>query len=221
MLPYINRIPEYPEKILCSDMQPQIPNFFNLRKNHRTAIFVDGPNITFSGKIGNRRINFDCLRLLFEQHSDLRFSNYYSPIYRDKDFISITQRFFEYLTYSRWTVISREGFYMANGRYRSYDIDSLLSTQLQQIAASGKIDTILIVSNDGDYVPVIQTCRQAYGVRFLHLSWSVQNGENYARPSHNLRIESEISLDISMTELSDYLLMPIKVEDVKPDTKAE
>ena len=211
-------VPEYPKRLVERKQQKDVPNFFNLRADHRTAIYVDGPNVTHSGKLTDRKLDFDALRLLFEQHSDLRFANYYSPIYRNRNFFSIMQRFHEYLAHSRWTVITREGYYLPDGKYRSLDIDPVLCAHLQQTVSSHQLDTILIVSNDGDYVPVIQTCRTNYGVRFLHLSWTTGHGNFIAKPSHNLRLESEISLDLSMPELSEHLLFPVEGE-AKPEPK--
>ena len=197
----------YPAQLLDPSKQQAIPNLFNLDEFHKTAIFVDGPNINTSGKLSGERIDFDHLRAMFEQHSDLRHAYYYTPEYnRDNAGWPSMQKFLEYLSYNRWTVVVRPRYHAPDGRSRVYDIYPMMAAQIQHLASADKVDTILLVTNDADFSPLVHLCRNNCGTKFVHLSWTTQSEEQYTQPNRELKLAVEVTLDVAMEPVAKHLL---------------
>lgn len=205
---YEMRIPQYPVSLLTPEKQHNVPNFFNVDDLQRVAIFVDGPSISSSGKVTGDRLNYENLRLMMEQHSDLRVARYYSPQYSpDDNGMQAMQKFLEYLSHTRWDVQLRQGYYTGRGEFRTLGVEAMLCSHMQLLATSGKVDTILLVTNDGDYGPVMQTLKLTYGIKFLHLAWSAQGADNkYINPNRIIKMESDVSLDIAMVPITKHLI---------------
>ena len=186
----------------------QDDNIFQLRPQWKTAVFVDGPNIGYCSRTLGQKLRYDILLDIVSRHSELISANFFNSTFRDQDSYAVTQRFHDYLAFSGWTVYPREGYTNGSGQYQTLDIDMTLAAIMVEQVMAGAIDTVILVGNDGDYVPIMKLCVRKFSTRFLHLSWSVVDETHSIRPSRMLRQEAQLSLDISLPELTHLLLEP-------------
>jgi len=92
-----------------------------------------------------------------------------------------------------------------HGKREEKNIDVFLSLEAYERAMSGKVDVLVLIASDGDYVPLIRKVN-ALGVRVMVLCWDFEftNDEGQkmvTRTSQNLI--GEVSYPVQMHELID------------------
>ena len=128
-------------------------------KDQRIGIFVDVQNMYYSAKnLYNAKVNFaQILKAAVGDRSLIR-----AIAYVIKADVREEQNFFDALEKIGFEVKAKDLQIFAGGAKKGdWDIGLAMDT----IALAPKLDTIVIVSGDGDYVPLIQHLRHALGCR--------------------------------------------------------
>ena len=128
-------------------------------ENQRVGVFVDVQNMYYSGKsLYNAKVNFaQILKAAVGGRSLIR-----AIAYVIKADVKEEQNFFDALEKIGFEVKAKDLQVFAGGAKKGdWDIGLAMDT----IELAPKLDTIIIVSGDGDYVPLVQHLRHALGCR--------------------------------------------------------
>ena len=128
-------------------------------KDQRIGVFVDVQNMYYSAKnLYNSKVNFaQILKTAANGRSMIR-----AIAYVIKADVKEEQNFFDALDKIGFEVKSKDLQIFAGGAKKGdWDIGLAMDT----IELATKLDTIVIVSGDGDYVPLIHHLRHALGCR--------------------------------------------------------
>ena len=128
-------------------------------KDQRIGIFVDVQNMYYSAKnLYNAKVNFaQILKTAISGRSLIR-----AFAYVIKADVKEEQNFFDALEKIGFEVKSKDLQIFAGGAKKGdWDIGLAMDT----IELAPKLDTIVIVSGDGDYVPLVRHLRHALGCR--------------------------------------------------------
>ncbi len=128
-------------------------------KDQRVGVFVDVQNMYYSAKnLYNAKVNFaQILKAAVGDRSLIR-----AIAYVIKADVKEEQNFFDALEKIGFEVRAKDLQIFAGGAKKGdWDIGLAMDT----IEQAPKLDTIIIVSGDGDYVPLIQHLRHALGCR--------------------------------------------------------
>ena len=128
-------------------------------RDQRIGVFVDVQNMYYSAKnLYNAKVNFaQILKAAVADRSLIR-----AIAYVIKADVREEQNFFDALEKTGFEVRSKDLQIFAGGAKKGdWDIGLAMDT----IELAPKLDTIVIVSGDGDYVPLIHHLRHALGCR--------------------------------------------------------
>ena len=128
-------------------------------KDQRVGIFVDVQNMYYSAKnLYNAKVNFaQILKAAVKDRSLIR-----AIAYVIKADVKEEQNFFDALEKIGFEVKAKDLQIFAGGAKKGdWDIGLAMDT----IELATKLDTIVIVSGDGDYVPLVKHLRHALGCR--------------------------------------------------------
>ena len=128
-------------------------------RDQRVGIFVDVQNMYYSAKnLYNAKVNFaQILKAAVKDRSPIR-----AIAYVIKADVKEEQNFFDALDKIGFEVKAKDLQIFAGGAKKGdWDIGLAMDT----IELAPKLDTIVIVSGDGDYVPLIHHLRHALGCR--------------------------------------------------------
>ena len=128
-------------------------------ENQRVGVFVDVQNMYYSAKnLYNAKVNFaQILKAAVGDRSLIR-----AIAYVIKADVKEEQNFFDALEKIGFEVKAKDLQVFAGGAKKGdWDIGLAMDT----IELASKLDTIIIVSGDGDYVPLVQHLRHALGCR--------------------------------------------------------
>ena len=128
-------------------------------ENQRVGVFVDVQNMYYSAKnLYNAKVNFaQILKAAVGDRSLIR-----AIAYVIKADVKEEQNFFDALEKIGFEVKAKDLQVFAGGAKKGdWDIGLAMDT----IELAPKLDTIIIVSGDGDYVPLVQHLRHALGCR--------------------------------------------------------
>ena len=128
-------------------------------RDQRVGIFVDVQNMYYSGKnLYNSKVNFaQIMKAAVGDRSLIR-----AIAYVIKADVKEEQNFFDALEKIGFEVRAKDLQIFAGGAKKGdWDIGLAMDT----IELAPKLDTIVIVSGDGDYVPLIHHLRHALGCR--------------------------------------------------------
>ena len=128
-------------------------------ENQRVGVFVDVQNMYYSAKsIYKAKVNFaQILKAAVGDRSLIR-----AIAYVIKADVGEEQNFFDALEKIGFEVKAKDLQIFAGGAKKGdWDIGLAMDT----IELAPKLDTIIIVSGDGDYVPLVQHLRHALGCR--------------------------------------------------------
>ena len=128
-------------------------------RDQRVGVFVDVQNMYYSAKnLYNAKVNFaNILKAAIGNRSLIR-----AIAYVIKADIKEEQNFFDALTKIGYEVKAKDLQIFAGGAKKGdWDIGLAIDT----IELAPKLDTIIIVSGDGDFVPLVKHLRHALGCR--------------------------------------------------------
>ena len=128
-------------------------------ENQRVGVFVDVQNMYYSAKnLYNAKVNFaNILKAAVGNRSLIR-----AIAYVIKADVKEEQNFFDALDKIGFEVKAKDLQIFAGGAKKGdWDIGLAMDT----IELAPKLDTIVIVSGDGDYVPLVHHLRHALGCR--------------------------------------------------------
>ena len=128
-------------------------------RGQRVGIFVDVQNMYYSAKhLYNSKVNFaQILKAAVADRNLIR-----AIAYVIKADVKEEQNFFEALEKIGFEVKSKDLQIFAGGAKKG---DWDIGLAMDAIGLASKLDTIVIVSGDGDYVPLINYLRHALGCR--------------------------------------------------------
>ena len=128
-------------------------------KGQRVGVFVDVQNLYYSARsLYNTKVNFDAvLKAAVSNRELIRAIAYVIKAEAMKE-----QTFFDALEAIGYEVKAKDlqVFYGGNKK-GDWDIGIAMDT----IELAPKLDTVILVSGDGDYVPLVQHLRRAFGCR--------------------------------------------------------
>lgn len=128
-------------------------------KTQRVAILVDVQNLYYSAKnLYDSRINFKELLIAATQGRQLVRANAYvirTDIYQKE------QEFFDALNKSGFDIKEKDLQIFAGGQKKG---DWDVGIAMDMIRQAQKCDAIVLMSGDGDYIPVVNYVQQTFGV---------------------------------------------------------
>ena len=130
-----------------------------INKEQRVGVFVDVQNLYYSAKnLYNAKVNFaQILRVAVSGRRLVR-----AITYVIKAYIKEEQGFHDALDKIGFEVKSKDLQTFAGGAKKGdWDIGIAMDT----IELANKLDTIVLVSGDGDFIPLVQHLRRAMGCR--------------------------------------------------------
>ena len=154
-------------------------------KDQRVGVFVDVQNMYYSAKnLYNAKVNFaQILKAAVKDRSLIR-----AIAYVIKADVKEEQNFFDALEKIGFEVRSKDLQIFAGGAKKGdWDIGLAMDT----IELAPKLDTIVLVSGDGDYVPLISHLRHALGCRIEVIAFGKSS-------SSLLREECDSFIDMDM-----------------------
>lgn len=154
-------------------------------RDQRVGVFVDVQNMYYSAKnLYNAKVNFaQILKVAVNSRSLIR-----AIAYVIKADVKEEQNFFDALEKIGFEVRAKDLQIFAGGAKKGdWDIGLAMDT----IELAPKLDTIVIVSGDGDYVPLVQHLRHALGCRIEVIAFGKSS-------SSLLREESDSFIDLDM-----------------------
>ena len=152
-------------------------------KDQRVGVFVDVQNMYYSAKnLYNAKVNFaQILKTAANGRGLIR-----AIAYVIKADVKEEQNFFDALEKIGFEVKSKDLQIFAGGAKKGdWDIGLAMDT----IELAPKLDTIVIVSGDGDYVPLVHHLRHALGCRIEIIAFGKSS-------SSLLRQESDLFTDL-------------------------
>lgn len=154
-------------------------------RDQRVGVFVDVQNMYYSAKnLYNAKVNFmQILKAAVGDKSLIR-----AIAYVIKADIKEEQNFFDALEKIGFEVKAKDLQIFAGGAKKGdWDIGLAMDT----IELAPKLDIIVIVSGDGDYVPLINHLRHALGCRIEVIAFGKSS-------SSKLRDESDLFIDMDL-----------------------
>ena len=154
-------------------------------RDQRIGVFVDVQNMYYSAKnLYNAKVNFaQILKVAVNDRSLIR-----AIAYVIKADVKEEQNFFDALEKIGFEVKAKDLQIFAGGAKKGdWDIGLAMDT----IELAPKLDTIVIVSGDGDYVPLINHLRHALGCRIEVIAFGKSG-------SSLLKEECDLFIDMDM-----------------------
>ncbi len=154
-------------------------------KDQRVGVFVDVQNMYYSGKnLYNAKVNFaQILKAAVGNRSLIR-----AIAYVIKADVKEEQNFFDALEKIGFEVKAKDlQIFVGGAKKGDWDIGLAMDT----IELATKLDTIVIVSGDGDYVPLVRHLRHALGCRIEIIAFGKSS-------SAKLKDESDSFIDIDL-----------------------
>jgi len=168
-------------------------------KGQRVGVFVDVQNLYYSARsLYNTKVNFDAvLKAAVSNRELIRAIAYVIKAEAMKE-----QTFFDALEAIGYEVKAKDlqVFYGGNKK-GDWDIGIAMDT----IELAPKLDTVILVSGDGDYVPLVQHLRRAFGCRVEVVAFGRSS-------SAKLKEEADSFLDLDIIPRR-YLLAERKTID--------
>ena len=154
-------------------------------KNQRVGVFVDVQNLYYSAKnLYNAKVNF--MQILKSAVGNRRLIR--AIAYVIKADVKEEQNFFDALDKIGYEVKAKDLQVFAGGAKKGdWDIGLAMDT----IELAPKLDTIVIVSGDGDYVSLIQHLRHALGCRIEVIAFGKSS-------SGKLKDECDLFVDLDV-----------------------
>lgn len=154
-------------------------------KGQRVGVFVDVQNMYYSAKnLYNAKVNFaQILKTAVDGRSLIR-----AIAYVIKADVKEEQNFFDALEKIGFEVKAKDLQIFAGGAKKGdWDIGLAMDT----IELAPKLDTIIIVSGDGDYVPLVEHLRRALGCRIEAIAFGKSSAAK-------LKEECDLFTDLDM-----------------------
>ncbi len=153
----------------------------------KIAIFIDGGYLSKILRNSRAQIDFSLLSAELSQGKEILRTNYYNclpyqsspPSREEKERFSRAQQFHNALErLPRYEV--KEGRLAKRGTdYEQKGIDTLLSIDLVNLAASGKISDAVLLAGDSDFIPAVKVAK-SHGVNiFLYHSADRREYHNF------------------------------------------
>jgi uncharacterized LabA/DUF88 family protein len=154
-----------------------------IKREQRVGVFVDVQNMYYSGRnLYNAKVNFaQILKEAVNNRSLVR-----AIAYVIKADIKEEKNFFEALNKIGFEVKSKDlQTFVGGAKKGDWDIGIAMDT----IELASKLDTIVLVSGDGDFVPLIQHLKRALGCRIEVIAFGKSS-------SAKLREEADEFIDL-------------------------
>ena len=136
-----------------------MPATANIHKDQRVGVFVDVQNLYYSAKnLYNTKVNFrEILKAAVIGRQLIR-----AKAYVIKADVKDESNFFEALENIGYEVASKDlQVFVGGAKKGDWDI----GIAMDAIELAPRLDTIIIVSGDGDFLPLLQHLRRALGCR--------------------------------------------------------
>lgn len=141
--------------------------------NERVALFIDGPNFFHSARVHNLDVDYVRLQeVVTVDDAHLLRAAYYTPVVRDDE--CSLRPLLDYLSFHGYAVLTRavREFPPTGGdiakRIKGSIVPDLCCDALM-LAASGRVDHVILASGDGEFVPLVRAL-SSLGLRTTILS---------------------------------------------------
>ncbi|MBL7054339.1 NYN domain-containing protein [Candidatus Woesearchaeota archaeon] len=143
-----------------------------IKKEQRLGVFVDVQNMYYSARnLYNSKVNFG--QILKEAVNDRSLVR--AMAYVIKADIKEEKNFFEALSKIGYEIKSKDLQTFAGGAKKG---DWDVGIAMDAIELAPKLDTIVLVSGDGDFVPLVQHLRRALGCRIEVMAFGKSGSKN-------------------------------------------
>lgn len=159
----------------------------------RTAIFIDGENVSYQMRAIDRIIDWKALLAVYGTRTQLLRPYYFSAVRPDAA-VDHVQRLLDWLAFNGFTVVSKstKSFTDDNGRERlKGSLDVEIAVYAMEMARH--VDEIVLFSADGDFRYLVEALQRA-GVR-------VTVAAVMSRCAHELRRQADDFVDLSTTDM--------------------
>lgn len=172
---------------------------------NRAAVFVDGAYLRFAVNAASergRRIQIDIEKMsdeLVGSHSRLR-TYYYNTLPSDGRLSKSIERFHAGLRLANRIEVRLGKTQRApSGEEHQKEVDILLALDMFKLASAGRIDLAILVSGDGDFIPLLQAVKDEGALTKVV----------YSRESidHELRLVADSHLEIGAADFRRWHLV--------------
>lgn len=125
----------------------------------RVAVFIDGPNIYGTCRALDMRIDYKRLLDFFESEYDyLLRAFYYTPVLGNNE-VDKKRSILDFISYNGYSLVTRESKEIVradDSRVFRGSTDMDLVVGIMKMVNTGKVDHIVLMSGNGDFIPVIE-----------------------------------------------------------------
>ena len=125
-----------------------------LHKNHRTALFIDGPNLYAATRSLEMEIDYGKILDYFRERCRFIRASYYTTIYPDQE-ASPLRSLTNWLDYNGYHVVTRRPREYFNEGKRKVKNDMEIELVVDVLEASEHLDHIVLFSGNGDYLRMV------------------------------------------------------------------
>jgi uncharacterized LabA/DUF88 family protein/cold shock CspA family protein len=204
-----------------------VKNYFRYEHNVKAWLSISGLQKYIVGLIANKYEKTENLCQIVESHY---FRGRHHALEAEQRGILVRERHFddflarENISTHYWPLKQK-----SSGFFEEKGIDVWLALEAYDLAVQKKCDVIILVVNDGDYVPLVRKI-QALGIQVFLLYWefsylALNNEERQTKVSRQLSLSAAHA--ISMCEMINdnktvrELLFPKNAENAEPTTNNE
>ncbi len=170
----------------------------NIHKAQRIGVFVDAQNIFYSAKYGyNAHVNFK--NILADAVQNRTLVRALAYVIRTEE--ATKEKFFEALTHIGFEVRQKDlQIFVGGSKKGDWDVGIAMDC----IELAPRLDTIVLVSGDGDFIPLVEHLRRALGCRVEVMAFGKNTSGKLVEAA-----DSFIDLDKNTKK---YLIQPKKQE---------
>ena len=138
----------------------------------KVAIFIDGSNLWQTCRNLNMKINFKQLREWAAEQNTI-WLGYYTGLVSNRDEENPLIKMTDWLSYNGYIVVKKQASTVNSNdsdeeRIIKGNIDVDITVDMMLMAEN--VDTIILFSGDGDFIPVVEAVQRKYGVYVICVS---------------------------------------------------
>ena len=127
---------------------------------HKTALFIDGPNLHYTAKALGFDIDFKRLLAEFARRGTLVRAYYYTAIFEDAGY-STTRPLTDWLSYNGFTVVIKSAKEHNDGEgRRAFKRNIGVELSVDAIEIAKRVDQIVLFSGDGDFRRLVEAIQR-------------------------------------------------------------
>lgn len=181
----------------------------DLRKNDRTAVFIDGANLHSTAKALEWDVDFKKVHEYFLTKTNLVRILYYTALLEGSDFAGI-RKLTDWLDYNGYSVVTKlaKEYRNADGRTKiKGNMDNEMTVNILRLAKH--LDRVVLFTGDGDFRYLVESIQSKEGVRVTVISTMKTRPPMIA---DELRRQADEFIELDLLKNEFQLLKPSKTQ---------